>query len=200
LEDARFCAAAGADLLGFVQHRKSPRYVAPDRVAEITEWLFGAKTVGVFVDESVDTVESIVQSCGMAYAQLHGNESPEYCESISVPVIKAVAVARGVDPAELEKSVNQFAGCAEYVLLDTHSPEARGGTGRTFEWGVLKGLSFELPFFLAGGLSAANVSEAIAVAAPFGLDVSSSLETAPGIKDFDLLTQFFDSFETAITI
>lgn len=199
LEDARFCAAAGADFLGFIQFRESPRFVSAAKVAEISEWVHGAKTVGVFVNEDVDVVRRVVEETGMAYAQLHGDESPEYCEQVGVPVIKAFRVRSTSDQAELVAGVRRFSAVAEYALLDTHVPGVAGGSGATFDWNVLKGIELDLPFFLAGGIAAANVAQAIDIAGPDGIDVSSSLETEPGIKDFDLLSEFFESFDSLTT-
>ena len=199
LEDARFCAAAGADLLGFIQHRDSPRYIDPDRIAEIVEWVYGPQTVGVFVNESASVVNEIVQRCGLSYAQLHGDETPEYCREIEVPVIKAFHVRQETQPQGLARDVGAFVGAATYALLDTHSDDVRGGSGRVFDWNLLGDLKLDLPFFLAGGISRENVSDAVQAVRPFGVDVSSSLERAPGIKDFDLLTQFFDAFDEATT-
>ena len=199
LEDARFCAAAGADLLGFIQHRDSPRYINPDQVAEIVEWVYGPQTVGVFVNESPSVVNEVVQQCGLSYAQLHGDETPEYCREIEVPVIKAFHVRPDTTEGDLASAVGAFVGAATYALLDTHANDVRGGSGRVFDWNLLHDIKLDLPFFLAGGISRSNVSDAIETVRPFGVDVSSSLESTPGIKDIDLLTEFFEAFDEATT-
>lgn len=198
LEDARYCAAAGADMIGFIQHRSSPRFVDPAKIREISEWLYGPRTVGVFVDADPDEVNRIASECQFDFVQLHGSESPAYCSLLDTPVIKAVHIRDGVTTAdEIRRAVGGFTGVADYILFDTGSDKARGGTGLTFSWDILQGVDVPIPFFLAGGISANNVAAALASVNPAGLDVSSSVESSPGIKDFDLLGAFFEAFESA---
>ncbi len=197
LEDARYCAAAGADLLGFIQHQASPRYIAPARVKEIAEWLYGPRTVGVFVDEDPDEVNRIAADCGFDYVQLHGSESPAYCSLIDTAIIKAIHIDNATTPGDVGDSVSRYADVAEYVLFDTRTDGAKGGTGVTFPWDIIRGLDLSVPFFLAGGISPENVVSAIKDIQPAGIDLSSSVESSPGIKDFDLLASFFDAFRSA---
>ncbi len=197
LEDARYCAAAGADFLGFIQHQASPRYVDPNRAKEIIDWVYGAKAVGVFVDEDIATVNHVADQCGFAYVQLHGDESPGYCAEVDRPVIKALRVRSDSSPEQLQASAARYAPVAEYLLLDTYHPNAHGGTGNPFDWGVVENLDLGQPYFLAGGISPTNLSAALAVPGPAGVDVSSALESSPGVKDLDLLADFFESFDAA---
>jgi phosphoribosylanthranilate isomerase len=195
LEDARYCAAAGADCLGFILHPQSPRNVEPAAVREMSEWLFGVDTVGVFVDVSADVVNEVALGCGFAFVQLHGDESPEYCARIDVPLIKAFRVADSTQPSALWSAAASYEGVADYFLFDTYSTEAHGGTGRTFDWSILGDYPLGTPFFLSGGISAGNVTEAVTIARPFAIDVSSSIEVSPGKKDFDRLAAFLEAFD-----
>jgi len=195
LEDARFAAAAGADFLGFILHPKSPRNIEPATIREISEWLSGVETVGVFVDANDEIVNEVASDCGFSLVQLHGDESPEYCTRIDVPVMKAFRVADTTTPDELWRRVAAYEGIADYFLFDAHSEREHGGTGRSFNWAILRDYPLKTPFFLAGGISAANVAEAVAMARPYAIDVSSSIESNPGKKDFDLLSTFIEAFD-----
>lgn len=195
LEDARFAAAAGADYLGFILHPPSPRNVEPQTIREIAEWLSGVDTVGVFVDAAAEIVNEIARDCGFSLVQLHGDESPEYCSDIDVPVVKAFRVSNTTRPQELWERAARYEGIADYFLFDTYSKDTHGGTGRSFDWGILRNYPLQTPFFLSGGISASNVIEAVETAHPFAIDVSSSLEENPGKKDFDLLASFIQVFD-----
>jgi phosphoribosylanthranilate isomerase len=195
LEDARYSAAAGADFLGFILHPQSPRNVEPRAIRELSEWLSGVDTVGVFVDVNADVVNQVALDCGFSFVQLHGDESPEYCARIDAPVIKVFRVADSTDPTALWNAAADYEGVADYFLFDTYSTVARGGTGQTFDWNILGGYPLGTPFFLSGGISAANVAEAVAIARPFAIDVSSSIELSPGKKDFDRLAAFVETFD-----
>ncbi len=194
-EDALAARDAGADLLGFV-FANSPRRVSPEQARKIVAALAAAPpsprgtrhlTVGVFVDEHPDTVNRIVESVGLDLVQLHGDESPDYCRSMPVPVIKAFRVqAEG----SLE-ALKSYLGAARYLLLDRYRPGAAGGTGETFDWSLAEGMAeFGIPWFLAGGLHPANVAGAIAHCRPDGVDVSSGVESSPGVKDHRLIREF----------
>lgn len=195
LEDARFCAAAGADYLGFIQVPESPRYVDPGLCKEIIQWVFGAQPVAVFVNESVEAVNELVRQAGFALVQAHGDEDPAWCAAVDVPVIKSLSVAPGTSRDELRRRIDTYAPHVRAVLLDTFSLAERGGTGRSFDWAVAEGLSDAAPLFLAGGLSPENVIEAAQAVHPYGIDVSSRIEESPGRKDFDRVTALFDRLE-----
>lgn len=198
LEDARFCAGAGADVLGFVQHPASPRYLPPEAARGIIDWIYGPETAGVFVDLGADAVNAACETAGFALAQLHGDEPPEVCAEIERPVIKALRVAPGDTLDALRRRLDPYRGHIAYLLLDAYHPDAHGGTGRVFDWDLAAALRAELgdelPLFLAGGLGAANVADAVRRVAPYGVDLSSSLEGTPGVKSFDKLNDFFDAW------
>lgn len=196
LADARYCAGAGADYLGFVFHEASPRNVVPAVVKEIAEWLHGPEIVGVFVDRSPDDVNAIAAEAGLTMAQLHGDESPEACEEIDLPVIKAFRVRESDTATSLAERFDAYAGAVRAFLLDTYHPDQPGGTGTSFDWSIAAELASEYPIILSGGINAANVSKAVRSVLPLAVDLSSSVESAPGVKDFDLLSIFFDAFES----
>lgn len=197
LEDARYCAGAGADLLGFVQHPASPRYIASADARTIIDWLYGTEAVGVFVDASAEAVNAAVDAAGFTMAQLHGHESPEVCAEVNVPVIKAFSVHHDASAEQLRALMEPYRDVAAYFLLDTHHTSLYGGTGESFNWRLARDLSDEFPLLLAGGLSASNIGEALATIRPRGVDLSSSVEAAPGVKDVDKLADFFDAFHRA---
>ncbi len=194
LEDARYCAGAGADFLGFVQYPESPRYVAPEAARAILAWIHGPAPVGVFVDEDADAVNRICAEVGFALAQLHGEEPPEVCAAVERPVIKAVGVAPGDTAEALRRRLEPYRAHVAFFLLDTHHAGLRGGTGQPFDWRQARDLSADFPILLAGGLGADNLDAAVRAVQPAGVDLSSSLEAYPGKKDFDKLGAFFDVF------
>lgn len=193
LHDARFCAAAGADFLGFVQHEASPRFVRPDVAREIVDWIAGPTPVGVFVDADAETVNAMCERAGFRMAQLHGHEPPEVCDAVQVPVIKAIHVQHDASAEQVRALVVPYLDVVDFVLLDTHHTSLWGGTGESFNWRVARELAGEVDLFLAGGISADNVAEAIQTMRPYAVDLSSSVESAPGEKDLDKLAAFFDA-------
>lgn len=195
LEDARFCAAAGVDYLGFIQYAGSPRYIESARAREIIEWVHGAKPVGVFVNESAETINRTAEETGFELVQLHGTEPPELCAEIEHPIIKAIPVVHDASAEQLRWLMEPYVEHVDYFLLDTHKTDLWGGTGESFNWRLARELGREYPIFLAGGISAENVEEAIRTMSPYTIDLSSSVESAPGIKDFDKLSAFFDAFD-----
>ena len=193
LDDARFCAAAGADFLGFIQHPPSPRYVAPAVAREILAWVAGPVPVGVFVNETAEAVNARCAEVGFRMAQLSGHETPETCAQITVPVIKALHVTHDAAAEQVHALAEPFLGVVDFLLLDTSSTSLFGGTGESFNWRVARALSSDADVFLAGGISAANVADAVATMRPYAVDLSSSVETAPGVKDLDKLAAFFEA-------
>ena len=193
LADARYASGAGADFLGFIQHEASARFVMPEMAKEIINWLYGAKTVGVFVDVSPDDVNSAVETAGFDYVQLHGNETAAYCEWIDSPIIKALKVEPTWTSETVEEIAKPFVGLAEFLLLDTFSPDVAGGSGIAFDWTILENCDPGIPIILAGGLQAENVGEAIKTVQPYGVDVASGVESAPGEKDFERIDRFMEA-------
>jgi phosphoribosylanthranilate isomerase len=197
LGDARYCAAAGADFLGYIQVPESPRYVEPRVAREIIDWVVGPEPVGVFVNESAEAVNRIVAEAGFQLAQLHGHETPEMCAAVEVPVIKAFAVQHDASAEQIRALVAPYLEVVDFVLLDTFHTSLWGGTGESFNWRVARDLAADTDLFLSGGISAANVAEAIETMAPYAVDLSSSVESSPGVKDFDKLADLFDAFHKA---
>lgn len=197
LHDARTAAVAGADFLGFIQHEESPRYVEPDVAKEIIEWVVGPDPVGVFVNREADEINATCGRVGFTLAQLHGHETPETCAAVEVPVIKAVSVQHDASAEQVRALVAPYLDVVDFILLDTHHTSLWGGTGESFNWRVARELAGEVDLFLAGGISAENVAEAVQTMRPYAVDLSSSVEESPGVKDLDKLADFFDAFRAA---
>ena len=179
LDDALTAVEAGADALGFVFYSASPRHVFPVQAAEIICRLPPfVQTVGLFVNEDQATVNSTADQCGLDVVQLHGEETPEYCTSIRRRIIKAFRVK---DFTTLDSLLPyKVAG----YLLDAWSPAAHGGTGKTFNWEIAaEAAKRGHRIILAGGLTPENIAESIRQVHPYGVDVSSGVESAPGCKD-----------------
>lgn len=194
LEDARYCAAAGADYLGFIQYPESPRFVEPALAREIIEWVYGPEAVAVFVNAGADDVNRTAEAAGFALVQLHGDEPPALCAEVERPVIKALRVRPGETADALRSRMEPYAGTVGFFLLDTHRAGQWGGTGRRFDWEIARTLAADYPIFLAGGIGPGNVAEAVRTVQPYAVDLSSSVEAEPGVKDFDKLSAFFDAF------
>jgi phosphoribosylanthranilate isomerase len=183
VEDAQAAADAGADALGFVL-APSPRRVTPDQAREIIRQVPSTVlTVGVFVDASLEDMQEIRDHCGLGAVQLHGNESEEKAASVGGTVIKALRV--GKEPLTCEGAYPKAT-----LLLDTYSPTAVGGTGKTFDWNLAVETARKRPIFLAGGLTPDNIIEAIEMVRPYAVDVSSGVEAEPGRKDHEKLERF----------
>lgn len=184
-QDALQAIACGADALGFVFYARSPRAVSAEQVCQIIPALPPfVTTVGLFVNASPQEVERVVALCGLDAVQYHGDESPQDCLQSPVKAIKALRVK---DAASLD-------GHSEYrtaaLLLDAWSKEAYGGTGHTFNWPLAANIASQRPVILAGGLTPENVNEAVAAVNPYAVDVSSGVESAPGIKDAQKVAAF----------
>jgi phosphoribosylanthranilate isomerase len=195
LDDARFCSGMGADFLGFIFVETSKRYIKPEDAAEIIAWLEGPKKVGVFMNQGADDVNDTAHITKIDYIQLHGNESPEYCSLMEKPVIKTIPVGHFDDEEDLFEKAKAYRNVVDYLLFDTSVGGQTGGTGKIFNWALLKNFALDVPFFIAGGIGAENVAEAIKFAKPYAVDLSSSVEREPGIKDFDKIEAFFHALE-----
>jgi phosphoribosylanthranilate isomerase len=180
--DAVHAVAVGADALGFVLYRQSPRYIEPAVARAIIAGLPPfVLTVGVFVNEEAATVRRLMDECGLSLAQLHGDEPASYCHSLGRPALKALRLKdRGAFLALAE-----FQGRANVrgFVIDAFSERAYGGTGQTADWTLAAEAARAAPVLLAGGLTPLNVAEAIARVRPYGVDVSSGVEAQPGKKD-----------------
>lgn len=191
----------GASHLGFIFFPKSPRNVAPETAGQLRQAASGrAQTVAVTVDAADDLLDAIVAAVRPDMLQLHGRETPDRVAEVrrrfNLPVIKALSVG---EPADL-LPVQGFAGIADRLLLDAKAPkgsELPGGNGVAFDWRLLAALDPNLDYVLSGGLNAGNVADALRAANPPGIDVSSGVETSPGVKDVALIRAFFEAVRSA---
>lgn len=189
VEDGLAAANAGADAIGLVFYSRSSRFVTVTRAVEIVHRLPPFVTrVGLFVNHDPDQVNDICGEVDLDLLQFHGDESADYCEQFGRRYVKAVRMA----PAQtVAAALKAFPG-ASGLLLDGFDATLYGGSGRVFDWQRIP-KDVDKPLILAGGLLAGNVAEAIRVAAPYAVDVSSGVETAPGIKSKDKIDQFIKS-------
>ncbi|MDU0457677.1 MAG: phosphoribosylanthranilate isomerase [Geobacteraceae bacterium] len=192
IEDALAAVEAGADALGFVFYNKSPRNISPDQAAGLIRRLPPfVQTVGLFVNEELAAVNGIADRCGLDIVQLHGDEAPEYCSGVRRRLIKAFRVK---DETCLDLINNyDVAAC----LLDAWSPTAYGGTGKTFNWEIAAAAAASKRIILAGGLTPENVAAAVKTVRPYAVDVSSGVESAPGIKDREKMRSLVRNVRTA---
>ena len=186
LDDVLTAVDCGADAVGFIFYKKSPRHVNESTVKKIVAHLPPfVNRVGVFVNETAERINRLVEVCGLDAVQLHGDESPAFCRRIKVPVIKAFRMKNAESLASLSKyRVNGF-------LLDTFDEEQWGGTGRTFDWKWARGAKKYGSVILAGGLTPVNVASAVRRVQPYGVDVCSGVEKSPGKKDPRKIRAFF---------
>ena len=178
LDDALFASEAGADALGFVLYKKSPRYIEPKKARDIIKRLPPfVTTVGVFADQTEAEIKGIISETDIDIVQLHGEEPPEFCEGLNKRVIKAIRV-RGMENLT---EVKRYKACA--LLLDTYDRNLKGGTGKIFNWEIAREAKVFNKIIIAGGLTPDNVADAIRVVQPYAVDVSSGVEKQKGLKD-----------------
>jgi phosphoribosylanthranilate isomerase len=193
IDDAEAAVECGASAVGFVLWPESPRYVDAERVRAIVEALPpSVMKVGVFVNQPVAHVNEAAGAAGLTHVQLHGDETPEMAKAMTLPVIKATSLAIG--QAALEAWPAETAW-----LVDAHDPVRRGGTGTKSDWSAAAALARTRRVWLAGGLTSENVAAAVEQVRPFGIDVSSAVERAPGMKDHDKLRALFDAVSRTAT-
>lgn len=179
IEDALAAIGAGADALGFVFYKPSPRYVTPEKAGEIIEQLPPfVTTVALFVNEPADDIYRILKTSRCDLIQFHGDESAEFCASFNRPWIKALRVK---DAESLSEQLVEFKA-ARALLLDSYRPGVPGGTGETFNWELIPD-NPPRPLILAGGLTPDNISTAVQQLQPYGVDVSGGVEAQKGVKD-----------------
>jgi phosphoribosylanthranilate isomerase len=187
-EDLAAAVAAGADALGFVFYPSSPRYVAPQRAAQLMAQVPPFVTrVGLFVNESAEAVHAVLAQAAPDLLQFHGDEDADFCSRFGRPWIKAARVRPGFDLLEYAAAFAGAPGIAG-LLLDAHV-EGYGGGGKTFDWTLIPP-SLPLPVILSGGLHPGNIVEAVRAVRPWAVDVSSGVESARGIKDAQKITKF----------
>ena len=186
VEDAFKAVKCGAWALGFVFYQKSPRYISPSRVRKIVEVLPPLVTpVGVFVNHNERAVRDICQFTRIHTVQFHGDEDPRYCTRFKdFKIIKAFRVKEDFDFEQLTPYK------VDVYLFDAFDEKIYGGSGRTFNWNILKERKFARPVILSGGLNPDNVGQALETFEPYAVDVSSGVEKSPGVKDHGLMGQF----------
>lgn len=182
---------AGADWVGFVNYPKSPRHIEGDKASILSKQAIGrAKRVGLVVNATNPELENIITFMDPDLLQLHGSETPDRVQQIKNrfqrPVIKALGIANKTDLME----VFHFVTVADYILLDAKPDILPGGNGKAFDWTLLEGFSSCLPVILSGGLTADNVGQGISHTTIDGVDVSSGVESAPGVKDISKIDRF----------
>jgi len=196
-EQAVAIARLGADAIGFIGVRSSPRYVTPLQIRAISEALMadgqdGVERVGVFANAALDEMTEAVQVGRLTGLQLHGQEPPEFCAQMreifpDLKLIKALRIRATDDLA----AVGAYEAIVDRVLLDAYHPHLLGGTGKTLDWETLRTFQPRCSWVLAGGLTPDNVSQALVTLSPFGIDLSSGVEASPGNKSLDKVTQLF---------
>jgi phosphoribosylanthranilate isomerase len=196
LEDAELAVESGAWAIGMVFHPDSPRRVELERAAEIaTAFRRRCEVVGVFVNSPLDDVLRTLGSVPLTMLQLHGDEGPSYCAEAGrrtgLKVMKAVR-AKDVHAVRALSSYN-----TDFHMIDAYVPGTYGGTGERFDWELAAAHPGDTPLVLSGGLTAENVGEALAIARPYGVDVSSGVESSPGVKDSYRMQAFFEAVSSA---
>ncbi|MER9407453.1 phosphoribosylanthranilate isomerase [Mesorhizobium caraganae] len=193
--------AGGASHVGFIFFAKSPRYVEPAQAGRLRQAAIGkAKAVAVTVDADDAFLDEIVEKMRPDMLQLHGAETPERVAAVKarygLPVMKVFSVSEAADLDRLKP----FIGIADRFMFDAKPPKGSllpGGNGVAFDWGILAGLDAGLDYMLSGGLNAANIGDALRSANPPAIDISSGVESAPGVKDPALIEQFFRAVRAA---
>jgi phosphoribosylanthranilate isomerase len=187
-DDVADAVALGVDALGFVFYEPSSRYVAPKDAATLTCAVPAFLTrVGLFVNENAETIKRIFEIARLNLIQYHGEESPEFCDSVGLPYIKAFRVQQDMD---IRGAMDRYPNASGF-LLDAYVKGQPGGTGERFDWGLIP--RSYAPIILAGGLTPDNAKDAIEQVAPWALDVSGGIESKPGRKDPDKMARFMDA-------
>ncbi|MEO1147096.1 MAG: phosphoribosylanthranilate isomerase [Cyanobacteria bacterium J06638_22] len=186
-------AQMGATALGFICVARSPRYITAEKIRAIGAHLpETVERVGVFVNADRAELVQWVKMAGLTAVQLHGDESPQFCRDLrdALPDVKLIKAFRVKHPEVLEQA-DAYTEWVNALLLDAYHPTQHGGTGTTLDWQALQAFRPPIPWYLAGGLTPENVQAAIALTHPDGIDLSSGVEQAPGIKDLKKVEQLF---------
>ncbi len=187
-------ARMGATAIGFICVPSSPRFVTPDQIRAARDRLsVKIDTIGVFANTSSEEIYQIVAATGLNAVQLHASESPEFCDRLRqlLPNIELIKALR-IRTSESLTQANAYSRVVDTLLLDAYHPTNLGGTGQTLDWHSLQTFSPSLPWFLAGGLTPENISDALTEISPNGIDLSSGVERSPGDKDLDKVAKLFD--------
>lgn len=191
-QDAVCAVESGADALGFIFYSKSKRYISPADARDIIEKLPPfISLVGVFVNYSVQDINHTIDKAGINTIQLHGDESPSFCNNFKIPVIKTIRISDNLN-SKLIESFN-----VQAILFDTFKEEEYGGTGSVFNWDIVKTAGITNNIIISGGLNPENVHEAVSKIKPYAVDVSSGVEASPGIKDHLKINKFIEAVNNA---
>ena len=189
-QDAIAAMNMGADMLGFNFYPKSPRYIIPEKAAEIINKLPAfIDTAGVFVNATIDQITEIENICHLDWVQLHGDEDPEFCRQFLSHDIKIMKAIRVKEQKDIDKAEDFF---TDAILLDAFDPQKYGGTGLTFDWNIIGHIGKRV--FLAGGINPDNAAKAAELGV-YGIDVCSGIEAEPGKKDHKKMKKLFKSIE-----
>ena len=195
LEDAIYAAQCGVDAIGLIFYSPSPRNVGSEQAKKIRQILPDTvASVAVVVDPDDELLNQIVEEVKPDFIQFHGNESPARCQQSGLPFLKAFRVRSA---ALIEQAVGDYSS-ASAVLLDAYVPDKVGGTGKTFSWDLVPQL--EMPIILAGGLDSSNIAQAIQTVNPVAVDVSTGVESSPGIKDNHAVREFVMTVNNVCTM
>lgn len=186
--------ALNPDLIGLIFYPKSLRYVEE----KLKDYEFRIPAVGVFVNESLVNIHINANEYGLKHLQLHGQEAPEICASLRLEGFK-IYKAFGIETAADLEKVKDYEGTCDYYLFDTKTPD-HGGSGRSFDWQILKNYNRDTPFFLSGGIGPENIEEALKFSHPqfIGIDLNSKLEIKPGIKDIEQTKQIIETIRNHV--
>jgi phosphoribosylanthranilate isomerase len=196
-EQAVAIARLGASAIGYIGVPSSPRYVTPLQMGAMGQALLDQNLtrvdrVGVFVNLALDEMGAAITTGQLTMVQLHGQESPETCAQVraTYPSIKLIKAFRIRSAADLT-AVDPYCEVVDSLLLDAYHPQLMGGTGKTLDWAALQQFRPGTPWILAGGLNSDNIGHALSLLSPYGIDLSSSVESSPGIKSLDKVEQLF---------
>jgi phosphoribosylanthranilate isomerase len=200
-EIAMHALVAGAEVLGFNFYSPSPRYIQPDKCAEIIARLksqgVNFTAVGVFVNETLQKIQNIMGTCQLDLAQLAGDETPQDIAALDGRAFKAVR------PRSVQEAAAQMRSfirpTAPALLVDAHVKGAYGGSGETGDWSLAHFMAEQVPILLAGGLNPENVAESVRVVRPWGVDVASGVESSPGIKDPEKISAFIAAAKLSVS-
>jgi len=189
-EDAKAAVDLGANIIGFNFYPKSPRYISPEAAADIVYKLPAfVDTAAIFVNESEQKIKDTLEICPLNWIQLHGDETPEFCHSLTLLNVKTMKAIRVKDKSDIDKADEYL---TDAVLLDAYHPEKYGGTGITFDWNIVGNLNKRV--FLAGGINPDNARAAVELGV-YGIDICSGVEASPGKKDHEKMKLLLENIK-----
>ena len=190
LEDAEAAVDMGADLLGFNFYPKSKRYItAADAISIIDELPTFVDIAGIFVNATVEHIKEVTEQCFLNWIQLHGDETPDFCDSVFCPGAKTIKAIRVRNPADTEMAQQYY---TDAILFDGYDPKSYGGTGKSFDWDMISQVNKRV--FLAGGVNPDNAVGAIETGV-YGIDICSGVEKEPGKKDHEKMKLLFENIQ-----